>query len=84
MSFYFAVTDEIKLIQIVSPHMVWFDIQRWYGFFLSETLKIVSFVGRAQRMATVVDEETYNKEYRRLRTLTSQTDIRQVSVSATP
>lgn len=31
----------------------------------------------------VADEENYNKEYRRLRTLTSQTDIRESSVSVT-
>lgn len=31
----------------------------------------------------VADEENYNKEYRRLRTLTSQTDIRASSVSVT-
>lgn len=32
----------------------------------------------------VVDEENYDKEYRRLRTLTSQTDIRESSVSVIP
>lgn len=30
---------------------------------------------------TVAGDENYNKEYRRLRTLTSQTDVQEVSVS---
>lgn len=35
----------------------------------------------ASNDAVIADDEVYNKEYRRLRTLTSQTDIVEGSVS---